>query len=120
MHIIKLLEKAGIKYDFILNNHKVNGIKDDSREVLLDDIFFAIKGGQEDGRKFISEAINSGAKTIIYEGEISKEFHQINYIKVINIKRVLALFCKIYYKNLTKKIKSSNKLQTFNFSFYFI
>ena len=68
MHIIKLLEKAGIKYDFILNNHRVNGIKDDSREVLLDDIFFAIKGGQEDGRKFISEAINNGEKTIIYEG----------------------------------------------------
>lgn len=105
MHIKKLLKKAGIKYDFILNNHRVNGIKDDSREVLLDDIFFAIKGGQEDGRKFISEAINNGAKTIIYEGEISKEFYQINYIKVINIKRVLALFCKIFYKDLTKKIK---------------
>ena len=59
----------------------------------------------EDGKEYVLEAIKNGAKTIIYEGEMSKEFHEINYIKVINIKRVLALFCKIYYKDLTKKIK---------------
>ena len=105
MLIKELLEKACIKYDFLLNNHYVNSLKDDSRNINKNDVFFAIKGGQTDGKDYISSAIENGAKTIIYEGEISKEYHEINYIKVINIKRVLALFCKIFYKDITKKIK---------------
>ncbi len=105
MLIKELLEKACIKYDFILNNHYVNSLKDDSRSVNNNDVFFAIKGGQTDGKDFVLNAIERGAKTIIYEGEISKEYHQINYIKVINVKRVLALLCKIFYKDITKKIK---------------
>ena len=105
MYIKQLLEKACIKSEYLLNNHRVNGLKDNSKEVKDNDVFFAIKGMYEDGKEYVLEAIKNGAKTIIYEGEMSKEFHEINYIKVINIKRVLALFCKIYYKDLTKKIK---------------
>ena len=83
MYIKDLLEKACIYYESRLNNHYINSIKDDSRGVVNNDVFFAIKGGQVDGKNYVLEAINNGAKTIIYEGEISKEFHQINYIKVI-------------------------------------
>ena len=105
MHIKQLLEKACINYSNELYNHPVNSLKDNSKSVLNNDVFFAIKGVQVDGKDYILEAINNGAKTIIYEGEIRKEFHQINYVKVINIKRVLALFCKIFYKDITRKIK---------------
>ena len=105
MLIKQLLDKACIKYDKNLCNHNVNSLKDESKSVVADDVFFAIKGNLNDGKDYIYEAINNGAKTIIYEGEIVKEFHTINYIKVINIKRVLALFCKIYYKDITKKVK---------------
>lgn len=105
MWIKELLEKACIKYDNNLVNHPIKALKDDSRDIGNNDVFFAIKGGQTDGKLYITEAINKGAKTIIYEGNITKEFHHINYIKVVNIKRVLALFCKIYYKDITKKVK---------------
>lgn len=105
MLIKELLDKACIKYEKGLYNHPVNSLKDDSKSAEINDVFFAITGGQVDGKNYILEAINNGAKTIIYEGEIVKEFHTINYIKVINIKRVLALFCKIYYRDLTKKVK---------------
>ena len=105
MNIKNILEKAFVKYDSNINNHFVAGIKDDSRNVEENDVFFAIKGGQTDGKLYIDEAILNGAKTIIYEGEIHKINNNINYINVINVKRVLALFCKIYYKDITKKIK---------------
>ena len=105
MNIKKILEKACIKYGENLNNHYVNSIKDDSRSVELNDVFFAIKGGQTDGKNYIEEAILKGAKTIIYEGETNKSNHNINYISVVNVKRVLALFCKIFFNDITKKIK---------------
>ena len=105
MYIKQLLEKACITHSYELYNHPINSLKDDSKSVVNNDVFFAIKGLHVDGKDFIIEAINNGAKTIVYEDEIRKEFHHINYIKVINIKRVLALFCKIYYNDITKKIK---------------
>ena len=105
MYIKQLLEKACINYNYELYNHQINSLKDDSKTVVENDVFFAIKGVQVDGKDFILDAINNGAKTIVYEGEIKKEFHHINYVKVVNIKRVLALFCKIYYKDITKKVK---------------
>lgn len=105
MKLKTMLKKAFLYPKILINNHEVNELKDDSKSVKPNDIFFAIKGGQVDGKLYISEAIKNGAKTIIYEGEISKEHHHINYICVANIKRTLALFCKIYYKDLTKKVK---------------
>ena len=105
MKLKTLLKKANINTKTIINNHMVNDLKDDSTTVMENDIFFAIKGGQTDGKHYVNDVILKGAKTIIYEGEIVKEYHHINYIKVINIKRTLALFCKIYYNDLTKKIK---------------
>lgn len=104
MYIKKILEKACIKYDNNLNNHYINSIKDDSRNVMENDVFFAIKGGQTDGKLYIDEAIEKGAKTIIFEGEVKRLNNNVNYINVINVKRVLALFCKIFYKDLTKKV----------------
>lgn len=105
MNIKQLLERAYIKYDICLNNHHINELKDYSKDVVENDVFFAIKGDKNDGNKYINEAIQKGAKTIVYEGQIVKESYNINYIKVVNIKRVLALFCKIFYKDLTKKVK---------------
>ena len=105
MNIKKILDKAYIKYDNTLYNHEINSLRDDSRTVKENDVFFAIKGSYVDGKNYIDEAIKKGAKTIIYEGAINKENHTVNYIKVVNIKRVLALFCKIFYKEITKYVK---------------
>lgn len=104
MRFLRLLKLAGINKEFIVKNHKVNSLKTDSRNVKNNDVFFAIKGVKNDGRSFVNEAIKNGAKTIIYEGEIDKDFYDINYIKVENIKSVLALCAKIYYKDITKKV----------------
>ena len=39
----------------------VNGISFDSRKIKKKDIFFAIKGNQTSGTKFIKDAISKGA-----------------------------------------------------------
>ena len=50
----------------------VNGISFDSRKIKKKDIFFAIKGNQTSGTKFIDEAISEGASVIILEFFLSK------------------------------------------------
>lgn len=105
MRIIHLADKAFINKDLIVNNHIINELKDNSKSVKENDVFFAIKGNKDNGINYINDAINNGAKTIVYEDEIIKDTHGINYIKVENIKRILALFCKFFYKDITRKIK---------------
>ena len=53
------------KIDNRFRNHKFTKIKFNSRLCSKDDIFFAIKGNKDDGNKFIEEAIQKGAKTIV-------------------------------------------------------
>lgn len=105
MKIKTILKKMLFEYQFIIFNHNINNIVVDSREVKINDVFFAIKGSKSNGVDFIADAIRKGAKTVIYEEIIVKEFHQINYIKVENVKSFLALFAKIFYHDITKRIK---------------
>jgi UDP-N-acetylmuramoyl-L-alanyl-D-glutamate--2,6-diaminopimelate ligase len=47
-----------------LEDFEVRGISCNSKQVLDNFIFVAIKGVREDGSKFIDEAINRGAKAV--------------------------------------------------------
>ncbi|MCX7846069.1 MAG: UDP-N-acetylmuramoyl-L-alanyl-D-glutamate--2,6-diaminopimelate ligase [Dictyoglomaceae bacterium] len=69
---------------------KVLGISIDSREIKEDEIFFAMPGQKEDGKKYIPSAIERGSKVIFYQGEFDEIFHQnVLYIKVKDIYKVL-------------------------------
>ena len=61
MHLGQLLKSVSKDYQKI----HVRGISFDSRKVKKGDIFFAIKGNQTSGIKFINEAISKGASVII-------------------------------------------------------
>jgi len=78
---------------------KFKGISFDSSNVKKDYIFFAIKGNNLDGNKFIKEAINNGSKIII--SEIAKEGFVNNtlYLSNKNPRKLLAEFAsKINYR----------------------
>ena len=68
MKIGKILKKIDKKF----KSQKFSEINFNSKKCRNGDVFFAIKGTKKNGNKFISEAINKGAKTIIsdlkYEG----------------------------------------------------
>ena len=46
-------------------NHLFSGLSFNSSDCKKDYIFFAIKGNNHDGNKFIEHAIKKGAKTIV-------------------------------------------------------
>ena len=89
--------------EIIFYNHHVNGIKNNSLDIKENDVFVAIKGYSDDGHKYIKEAINKGAKTIIYEDDVIK-ISGINYILVDDCKKYLGVIANRFFKEVTKKI----------------
>lgn len=104
MKLNKLLNKINIKQN-IINNHKVNTIVDNSNDCVSNDIFFSIPSVKNDNNLFIEQAIKNGAKTIFYECDLINKYSEINYIRVYDVKKVLALTAKIFFNDITKKIK---------------
>ena len=90
----------------ILYNHKVNKLSINSKNIEENDIFFAIKGSKEDGNNYIEEAVRNGAKTVVTENTSTNiKVNNINVIIVKDINKYLAECAKIYYKDISKKIK---------------
>ena len=89
----------------INNNHMINKLSIDSKKVALNDIFYALKGENINANDYIEEAIYNGAKTIVYQGNINEKHKMINYINVINVRKQLARDAKVFYSDISKKIK---------------
>src|SRR5574338_1054018 len=88
----------------------VTGIFYDSRKVIKDSIFVAIKGFNVDGHNFIVDAINKGALAVILENDnaVPDEIFlhtETAKILVIDSRAALAEISKGYYKNISGKIK---------------
>ena len=81
------------------NKFKFNGITFDSNLVKKNYIFFAIKGNNFDGNKFIKDAIKNGSKIIISEEVKEGLENNILYLKNKNPRKLLAEFsAKLNYK----------------------
>ena len=76
----------------------VGGISFDSRKVEKGDIFFAIKGNQTSGIKFINDAILKGASAIISSKKVKYKNRQIPLILVKDVRRSLSEACSNFYK----------------------
>lgn len=76
-------------------------IKIDSRKVSKGDTFIALRGINNDGHKYVNEAINNGATTVIVEeGEYS-----VNTIVVKDTKEYLKEYLENNYYDVIKKLK---------------
>ena len=63
--------KKLIDSNYSLINHTVSKIVDNANEVINNSVFVAIKGYKFNGIDFIEKAIKNGAKTIIYDQELT-------------------------------------------------
>ncbi|MCX7836268.1 MAG: UDP-N-acetylmuramoyl-L-alanyl-D-glutamate--2,6-diaminopimelate ligase [bacterium] len=93
-----------IKQSFV--NKVVNGLTNDSRQVLPGYVFFAIKGMNADGNEFIGEAIKKGASVIVSE----KPLHTIlpngvDYLQVEEISKTYAIAAAEWFGNPAKRLK---------------
>ena len=87
----------------------INNIASDSRVIEKNDMFFAIKGYDLDGTKFIPSAIKNGATAIVVDETCNLSDYNVpenvTIIKVANIRKTLAVASCNLYDNPSKKIK---------------
>ncbi|MCK8823915.1 Mur ligase family protein [Fuchsiella alkaliacetigena] len=88
-----------------IGNQDILGITCDSREVKPGYAFVAIKGFEDDGNKYINEAIESGAKVIYTEEDINGlDSLKVPIIKVNNARQRLAQLANQLYNQPSKKL----------------
>ena len=82
----------------------VNGISFDSRKIKKKDIFFAIKGNQTSGTKFIKDAISKGASIIVSDKKTKYKNHKTPYLLVKDVRKSLAEASSNFYKKKPSNI----------------
>jgi len=85
-------------------NHYFSGLCFNSAKCKKDNIFFAIKGTKIDGNKFINQAIQKGAKTIISDQKFEGIKKNILFIKSFNVRKSLSEFAYLIFKKKPKNI----------------
>lgn len=103
--MLKISEILKVTNGEVVNNFNdffITGISIDSRKVKEGELFIAIKGNNFDGHDFIKEAINKGAKAIIFDNPFKIEnLPHICFIKVFESRIALGKIAK-YYRSLFK------------------
>jgi UDP-N-acetylmuramoyl-L-alanyl-D-glutamate--2,6-diaminopimelate ligase len=84
---------------------EVSSLSFDSRTIQKDSLYVAQRGLKVDGHKFISQALENGAKAIICE-LIPKEVKKnVVYVLVKNTAKTLGIIASNFYDNPSEKIK---------------
>ena len=84
---------------------EVTGVNIDSRRIQNGHLFVAMKGTQVDGHKFISKAIELGAKSILCENLPEEMGNGVTYVQVESTEDAVGKAATIYYGDPTKKLK---------------
>ena len=90
-NILKSIDK---KYQKI----NIKGIAFNSKKVKKNYIFFAIKGNQTSGFRFVDEAISKKASVIVSDKIIKNKKNKIAFVKVKDARKSLAEACSNFYK----------------------
>ena len=95
--------------EFSENNINILGLSEDSREIKKNYIFFLKKTKKEDEKKHVLEAIDKGAKLIIYSKKKLIKITNYNsdciFYNVPNLDKCMSKLSKVFYKLPKKDIK---------------
>ena len=88
-----------------VTNREVTALAFDSRQIIKDTVFFAIKGTLSDGHKYIADTINAGASVIVCEQIPETRHAEVTYIQVENTSVALGAMAANFYHNPSSKLK---------------
>lgn len=100
--MIELLNNNSLVIDKNLD-FKVNALRYNSKEVVQNDIFFAIKGLKTDGNQYIKSAFENGAKAVFTDsmpGIIDSRIYKVN-----NCRKIMAEMSNVFYGMPSQKMK---------------
>lgn len=81
----------------------ISSISSDSRKIEKGSLFFAIKGQNSDGHKYIPEAVKKGATAVVVEKYMQDL--EVPQIKVNDTKLALSIAASNFYNNPSEKLK---------------
>lgn len=84
---------------------EITGIAFDSRKVKKGFLFIAVKGLTVDGHNYISQAISSGAGSVLCEDFPNELDNTITYIQTDDSQRSLGIVASNFYKNPSGKLQ---------------
>ena len=117
MIIGNFIKQIKLKY----KNRYFSGLCFNSTKCKKDNIFFAIKGTKTDGNKFINNAIQKGANTIISNQKFEGIKNNILFIRSANVRKLLSetaySICKNKPKNLIAVTGTNGKSSVADFYF---
>jgi len=96
---IEIVSETGAK------KRLISGVEFDSRKVLKDSLFVAVRGYKSDGHDFISSAIASGATAVICETLPEKPDKNITWIKTGDSAKALGLAASNFFGNPSLSLK---------------
>ncbi len=119
MHLSKLLEGVRVTKLYqtmfgrmvVTHDVEVHAIQYDSRKVEQNDCFVALRGTGVDGHRFISEAINKGAKVVVIEDDNALPDSLAMHTGVVKAvvqdsRKALALMAANFYGRPAQKLRS--------------
>ena len=83
----------------------INKIEFDSRKIVQDDVFVAIRGAVSDGHAFISKAISLGAIAIVCDALPEVLEAGITYVQVKDTNKAMAYMAANYFEDPSKYLK---------------
>ncbi|MBM3425502.1 MAG: UDP-N-acetylmuramoyl-L-alanyl-D-glutamate--2,6-diaminopimelate ligase [Bacteroidetes bacterium] len=106
MNVLKdILYKVSLTSTYGDMERKVSDLVFDSRKVVENCAFVAVKGTQVDGHDFIALALEKGATTIICEQLPETLATGITFIQVVDSAKALGIMAANFYGNPSEKIK---------------
>lgn len=84
---------------------QVSSISINSKNIIKDAIFIAIPGSISDGHDFIDQAIESGAKVIVYQKELKDFKENITYIKVSDTHDASGKLASSFYNHPSEHLR---------------
>jgi len=100
MIIGKFIKEIELKH----RNHYFSGVCFNSAKCKKNNIFFAVKGTTINGNKFITHAIQKGAKTIISNKKFEGIKKKVLFIRSSNVRKSLSEFAYTIHKDKPKNI----------------
>jgi len=105
MHLENLLQAVKTLQIVGNTNKIVHNICFDSRQVVQNDLFVAVRGAHVDGHKFLFDAVEKGASIIVCERLPEALSDKVTYIVVENSAKALGLLSDWYYGQPSSKMK---------------
>jgi len=100
-----ILYKVTINAVVGTTNVSINAIQFNSRDIVENDLFVAIKGSLADGHDYIEKAIEQGAIVVVCENLPEEKNEGVSYIKVENTSSALAIMASNFYGNPSANLK---------------